>query len=69
MCVRGCPNKKVRKKKFVLFLRTFDFADTRLHKKTSYIKNDTHGSITGKTMTRITCFDHITTATTPLPNL
>jgi len=29
----------------------------------------THGSITGKTMTRIICFDHITTATTPLPNL
>ena len=28
----------------------------------------THGSITGKTMTRIICFDHITTATTPLPN-
>ena len=24
----------------------------------------THGSITGKTMTRIICFDHITTATT-----
>ena len=29
----------------------------------------THGSITGKTMTRIICFDHITTATTPFPNL
>jgi len=29
----------------------------------------THRSITGKTMTRIICFDHITTATTPLPNL
>jgi len=29
----------------------------------------TLGSITGKTMTRIICFDHITTATTPLPNL
>jgi len=29
----------------------------------------THGSITGKTMTRIICFDHITTATTPPPNL
>ena len=28
-----------------------------------------HGSITGKTMMRIICFDHITTATTPLPNL
>ena len=28
-----------------------------------------HGSITGKRMTRIICFDHITTATTPLPNL
>ena len=28
----------------------------------------THGSITGKTMMRIICFDHITTATTPLPN-
>ena len=28
-----------------------------------------HGSITGKTIMRITCFDHITTATTPLPNL
>jgi len=28
-----------------------------------------NGSITGKTMTRIICFDHITTATTPLPNL
>jgi len=28
-----------------------------------------HGSITGKTMMRIICFDHITTATIPLPNL
>ena len=28
----------------------------------------THGSITGKTMMR-NSFDHITTATTPLPNL
>jgi len=28
-----------------------------------------HGSITGKMMTRIICFDHITTDTTPLPNL
>ena len=28
----------------------------------------THGSITGKTMMRIKCFDHLTTATTPLPN-
>ncbi len=28
-----------------------------------------HGSITGKTIMRIICFDHITTATTPLPNL
>ena len=28
-----------------------------------------HGSITGKTMMRIICFDHITTATTPLPHL
>jgi len=28
-----------------------------------------HGSITGKTMTRIICVDHITTATTPPPNL
>jgi len=28
-----------------------------------------HGSITGKTMMCIICFDHITTATTPLPNL
>ena len=28
-----------------------------------------HGSITGKAMIRIICFDHITTATTPLPNL
>ena len=27
-----------------------------------------HGSITGKTMMRIICFDHITSATTPLPN-
>ena len=27
-----------------------------------------HGSITGKAMMRIICFDHITTATTPLPN-
>ncbi len=26
-------------------------------------------SITGKTMMRIICFDHITFATTPLPNL
>jgi len=28
-----------------------------------------HGSITGKTMMGIICFDHITTATIPLPNL
>ena len=28
-----------------------------------------HCSITGKTMARIICFDHITTATPPLPNL
>ena len=28
-----------------------------------------HGSITGKTIKRIICFDHITTTTTPLPNL
>ena len=28
-----------------------------------------HGSITGKTMMRIIYFDHITTATAPLPNL
>jgi len=27
-----------------------------------------HGSITGKMMARIICFDHTTTATTPLPN-
>ena len=27
-----------------------------------------YGSITGKTMMRIIYFDHITTATTPLPN-
>ena len=25
-----------------------------------------HGSITGKTMIRIICFDHMTTATTPV---
>jgi len=28
-----------------------------------------HGSITGKMMMRIICFDHTTTVTTPLPNL
>ena len=28
-----------------------------------------HGSIAGETMMRIICFDHITTATTPLPDL
>ena len=28
-----------------------------------------HGSIAGKMMTRIICFDHTTTVTTPLPNL
>ena len=28
-----------------------------------------HGSITGQTMTRIICFDRITTATTRLSNL
>jgi len=33
---------------------------------TTYIENE---QITGKTMTRTLCFDHITTATTPLPNL
>jgi len=44
------------------------FRDSRFSSHT--IQNmGTHGSITGKTMTRIICFDHITTATTPLPNL
>jgi len=28
-----------------------------------------HGSITGKTMTRIIYFDHLTTVPTPLPKL
>ena len=28
-----------------------------------------YDSITGKMMMRVICFDHITTATTPLPNL
>ena len=37
--IRGVYIKKVRKKSSYFFLRTFDFADTRLHKKTSYIKN------------------------------
>jgi len=38
-------------------------------KLVAIIKNmGIHGSITGKMITRIICFDYITTATTPLPN-
>ena len=39
------------------------------NKHTTIQNRGVHGPITGKAMMRIICFDHITTATTPIPSL
>ena len=60
---------QVNGKEYILIQKKLQLRQHALEIPEDNIQNmGIHGSITGKTMTRIICFDHITTATTPLPN-
>jgi len=70
MAIRTQTELMIRWVQFIKGKKKLQLRQHALEIPEDTIKNmGTHGSITGKTMMRIICFDHITTATTPLSNL